>query len=137
MTLKNNTVQLSSIWLPPLSYRGINKIRKDNKHLSVGKMVVNNQSQVVVLNRKFISMWNLTECVVIAQCERQVSWFIANQLKNPKSFLSDIENIKEQRTLETQRIVKLKDGRSFLHIMKPQWLEETVVGRVYRFQAYL
>ena len=134
--LFEDSTQFSPILLSKLNYSTISITRKDNKRLPVGQMVVNNQGKIVSLNQKFISIWKLPEYIVTARCERQVFWFIAEQLSEPHNFLVNIKNIKEQRSLETQGIVKLKDGRSFSHLIKPQWLEKTVVGRIYRFSSY-
>ena len=105
--------------------------------LSVGQMVVNNQGTIVSLNRRFISIWKLTECVVTARCERQVFQFIAEHLENPQSFLIDMRNVHEQMELEVKEQLELKNGRSFMHLTKPQWLEKTVIGRIHLFWPLL
>lgn len=129
-----DSTQFEPIWRTNFSYSSISRTRKNNKHLSVGQMVVNNEGQIVSLNQKFISIWKLTQPIVTARCERQVIQFIAEQLENPPHFLFDIRNVREQRLLEIQELIKLKDGRTFSYIMKPQWLEREIVGRIYRFQ---
>ncbi len=126
--------QFEPIFFTKSSYSRISRIRDDNKRLSVGQMVVNNEGKIVSLNQKFILIWKLPECVVTARCERQVFQFIAEQLENPQSFLINITNFREQMKPEIKELVKLKDGRTFSHKMKPQWLEKKVVGRIYRFQ---
>ena len=135
--LRTDSTQCSPILLPKSSYSGISKTKEDNKRLSIGQMVVNNEGKIASLNQKFVSMWKLTECVVTARCERQIWRFIAEQLSNPYDFLVNIRNIEEQRTLEIQDLVELKDGRCFSQNMKPQWSGKTVVGRIYRFSSLL
>ena len=135
--LRTDSTQCSPILLPSSSYSGISKTREDNKRLSIGQMVVNNEGKIASLNQKFVSMWKLTECVVTARCERQIWRFIAEQLSNPYDFLVNIRNIKEQRSLFIQDLVELQDGRCFSHIMKPQWSEKIVIGRIYQFSSSL
>lgn len=134
--LLSKLTQSELILFTESSYSKINRIKNDNKRLSVGQMVVNNQGTIVSLNQRFILMWNLTECMITARCERQILRFIAEQLSDPYNFLVNIKNIHSQRSLEIQEIIKLKDGRSFSHKMKSQRLEKTVVGRVYQFRNY-
>jgi PAS domain-containing protein len=135
--LVSDSTQYSTISLPKLNFSNISITRKDNKRLPVGQMVVNNDRKIVSLNQKFISIWKLPQHVVQTGGERQVFQFIIEQLENPQSFLIDTRNVHEQRSLEIQDLVKLKDGRFFSHISFPQWLEKTVVGRVYRFRSLL
>ena len=137
MTFVNYAVQHRDFISEFTQYSRINRIKEDNKRLSVGQMVVNNQGTIVSLNRRFISIWELPQSVVTARCERQVFRFIAKQLSKPHDFLFDIRNDREQRLLEIQEIVKLKDGRCFSHKMKLQWLEKILVGRVHLFQSLL
>jgi hypothetical protein len=133
--LFSDSTQYSTISLSKLSSSKISRTRKDNKRLPVGQMVVNNDRKIVSLNQKFISLWKLPQHVVQTGEERQVFQFIVEQLENPQSLLIDTRNVNEHRSLEIQDLVKLKDGRFFLHISFPQWLEKTVVGRVYRFRS--
>jgi hypothetical protein len=135
--LFSDSTQYSTISLPNLSFSKISITRKDNKRLPVGQMVVDNQGKIGSLNPKFISIWKLPQHVVQTGEERQVFQFIAEQLSNPQSFLIDTRNVHEHRSLEIQDLVKLKDGRFFSHISIPQWLEKTVVGRIYQFRSLL
>lgn len=131
--LFDDSTQYSTISLPNLSFSKISITRKDHKRLPVGQMVANNDQKIVSLNQKFISIWKLPQHVVQTGEERQVFQFIAEQLSNPQSFLVNRRNVNEQRSLEIRELVKLKDGRTIVHLMKPQWLEKTVVGRIWRF----
>jgi PAS domain-containing protein len=129
--------QFEPILLPELSSSTTSRTSKNNKPVSVGQMVVNNEGKIVSLNPRFISIWKLPQHVVQARCEWQLFQFIAEQLENPQSFLIDIRNVHEQMNLEIQSSLKLKDGRTFLHLMKSQRLEQKIVGRIYRFSSLL
>jgi hypothetical protein len=131
--LVSDSTQYSTISLPKLNFSKTSITRKDNKRLPVGQMVVNNDRKIVSLNQKFISMWKLPQHVIQTCEERQVFKFITEQLSNPQSFLVNRRNVNEQRSLEIRELVKLKDGRTIVHLMKPQWLEKIVVGRIWRF----
>lgn len=130
----SDSTQFEPILLPKLSYNSISKTREDNKRLPSGQMVVNNEGKIVSLNQKLILIWKLPQHVVEARCERQVFQFISEQLKKPQSFLRDVRNVREQMELEIQNLVERKDGITFSHLIKPQWLDKKVVGRIYRFQ---
>ena len=135
--LLTDSTQCSPILLPEFNQSRTSKAREDNKRSPSGQVLFNNQGKITSLNREFILMWNLTETLVIAGCERQLFRFIAEQLSNPYDFLVNIRNIKEQRSPEIQNLVESKDGRCFSHIMKPQWLEKIVVGRIHQFRYLL
>ena len=147
MTFKNHAVQHRELQTEetqcsPISFtrssgRRISRIKDDNKRSSVGLVTIDNQGKIGSLNPRFISMWNLTEFIIRSLCWQQVLRFIIEQLENPQSFLIDIRSIKEQKTLEIQGIAQLKDGKSFSYSIEPEWLEERVVGRVYRFSSLL
>jgi hypothetical protein len=130
--LFSDSTQYSTISLPNLSFS--KRTRKDNKRLPVGHMLVNNDRKIVSLNQRFISIWKLPQHVVTARCERQVFQFIAEHLENPQSFLIG-SNAQRQMELEVREQLKLRDGRSFLYLMKPQWLGKIVVGRIYQFRS--
>lgn len=115
------------------SYSLTSRIRSDKKRSLAGQMVVNNQGKIVSLNQKFISIWKLPQSVVTARCERQVFQFVAKQLENPHDFLVNIGKIHEQMDLEIQDLVESEDGRYFSHLIKPQWSEKRVIGRIYQF----
>lgn len=136
---KFNSIRLLPPLLPEFNSSTIGRIRENDKRLLIGQMVVNNQGRVVSFNPQFISIWKLTPYVVTARCERQVFQFIAKQLENPQGFLINIRNFHEQveEVEEVKEQVKLRDGRSFLQKMKPQWFENTVVGKIYQFRSLL
>ncbi|MDJ0597020.1 MAG: hypothetical protein QNJ72_44850 [Pleurocapsa sp. MO_226.B13] len=96
-------------------------------------MVVNNQGKIVSLNRKFISIWKLPQDLVKKRCQWQVFQFIAEQLNNPQSFLIDIKNVHGQIGLKIKDQVLLRDGRSLLYLTECQYLEEKIVGRIWKF----
>lgn len=131
--LVSDSTQYSTISLPNSSFSKISITRKDHKRLPVGQMVVNNDRKIVSLNQKFISIWKLPQHVVQTGEERQVFQFIVEQLENPQSFLIDTRNFHEQRSLEIQDQIKLKNGRACSYLITPQWLEKKVVGRIWRF----
>ena len=136
--LHSELTQSEPILFPKLSHSKIERIEEDdNQRSSVGLMTVTNQGKISSLNGRFVSMWKLPKSIVTARCERQAWRFIAKQLLDPYNFLVNIRNIKEQRTLEIQEIVKLKNGKSYSHTMQPQWLEKTVVARTHKFSSLL
>ena len=135
--LSPNLNYLSPIMLPEFSYSKINRTRKDSKHLSTGRMVVNNKGKIVSFNHKFILIWKLPQHIVKARCESQVLQIIAEQLENPIDFLVNIGKIHKQVDTEIQTQVKLKDGRAFSHLIKLQWSDRKVVGRVCQFNPLM
>ena len=137
MSLLSELSQTKSISSAMLSHREIYGKSDDNKRSLVGQMVVNNGGRIASLNPKFISIWNLTEWVVTARCERQVFQFITKQLENPQKFLNNLQKVREQKELEVESQIVLRNGNNFSYLMKPQWFETRVIGRIYQFRPVL
>jgi len=140
MTFENYSVQynnfsnsaLYSQISPRIVRENRNSIKKnDPNRNSNGQMVVSSLGKIVSLNQKFISLWNLPEHLIDERSEKQVMKFIAEQLSNPENFLVNLQNHQKYKVLEMKKIVQLKDGRILSHIMKPQWSNTMVVGRIY------
>ena len=92
---------------------------------------------MVSLNRKFISMWNLSRAIVSSRSDRQAIELVSKQFEDPASFFRETSRIYEQIDLEICDLIKLKDGQVFKRMTKPQWLGEQIVGRIWEFQPII
>jgi PAS domain-containing protein len=108
--------------------------RKDNIQATTGVLVVDLKGRMVSLNQRFILMWNLSEETVSLQNDWQAIKLVSSQFENPACFLIEARKIYEQVELKIHDLIKLKDGRIFERITKPQWSNGVIVGRIWKFR---
>ncbi len=112
----------------------IGKVKKEKSCSTAGIFVVNSSRKIVSLNRKLISMWSFPQRIVSSQNDWQALQFISLKCENSENFLIDIRKIYDRLDLEIKDSIKLKDGRIFERITKPQWSEGKIVGRIWMFR---
>ena len=108
--------------------------KKDNIQATTGILVVDLKGRIVSLNKRFISMWNLSEETVSFQDDWQAIKLVSTQFENPACFLIEARKIYEQVDLKIHDSIELKDGRVFERITKPQWLNCVIIGRIWKFR---
>jgi PAS domain-containing protein len=98
-----------------------------------GILVVDSNRRVVSLNRRLIEMWGFPKHLVVSQSEKLALEFASSQLKNPNSFLKQVQEIYTHMEIEVHDTIKLKSGRIFERHSMPQRLEDTNVARIWIF----
>ena len=126
--------QFSQFSLQKLRERKTTIFSKDNIQANTGILVVDLKGRMVSLNKRFISMWNLSEETVSFQDDWQAIKLVSTQFENPACFLIEARKIYEQIDLEIYDLIELKNGRIFERITKPQWLNGVIVGRIWLFR---
>ena len=110
------------------------KVKEDSSQVATGVLVVDLKGKIVSLNKRFISMWNLSEEVVSLQDDWQAIKLVSTSFENPASFLKEVRKIYKLIDLEIYDSIELKDGRIFERITKPQWLDGIIIGRIWSFR---
>jgi PAS domain-containing protein len=98
-----------------------------------GILVVDSNRRVVSLNRRLLEMWGFPKHLIVSQSEKLALEFASSQLKNPNSFLKQVQEIYTHMEIEVHDTIKLKDGRIFERHSMPQRLEDTNVARIWTF----
>ncbi|MEL6247596.1 MAG: PAS domain S-box protein [Cyanobacteria bacterium J06627_15] len=101
-----------------------------------GLCVVDPSDRVRFHNQKFLQMWNLPVALVKAQADpRQRLQYLANQTVDPNSFTAWVDGLQNRTPAgEAFEQIRLKDGRIFECYSQPQYLHESVVGRVWSYR---
>ena len=99
-----------------------------------GLLVVDAGRQVESYNRQFLAMWSLPEQIVEWSSDLDLLDDIEDQLLDPETFRSRVEELYSQPEVESGDTLFLKDGRVFDRYSKPQYLDGVVVGRVWSFR---
>jgi len=99
-----------------------------------GILVVDRDNKIVNFNQKFIEMWNIPASIIATRDDSLALGFAMEQLKDPESFLSKVEELYNQPLEDSFDLLEFKDGRVFERYSQPEWLGENIVGRVWSFR---
>lgn len=99
-----------------------------------GIYVVDHQGKITSYNLNFMTMWNIPPTVLGSRENNIVMKYILPQLKNPKEFLSSIDEFESGTAHESFDMIEFIDGKIFERYSKPQIIGNTVVGRVWSFR---
>lgn len=98
-----------------------------------GIIAVDNNRKILTCNSEFVRMWRIPENVINAKYIDPVLNIVLNQLIDAESFLARRKEIMSNPDMEFLDEFLLKDGRTILRWVKPQWREGKTTGRVYSF----
>ncbi|RPJ28941.1 MAG: EAL domain-containing protein [Chloroflexi bacterium] len=98
-----------------------------------GILVVDGQGKIVNFNRRFTEMWHIPDAVMESQEDDQALAFVLDQLVDPKSFVTKVQEVYSQMELESLDMLLFKDGRVFERYSRPQLIGGQNVGRVWSF----
>ena len=96
-----------------------------------GIMSIDLEGRVVNLNRRFTSMWRLSDELIVERNAGQLLDCIATQLRNPKHFETVLQRLATEPESESENTLQLSDGRHFICVSKPEYLRDRLVGRVF------
>lgn len=96
-----------------------------------GIMSTDLDGQVVNLNRRFGSMWQLSDDLIVERDAQQMFQHISTQLRSPKHFEAVLERLRQDPESESENTLQLVDGRHFICVSKPEYLRDRLVGRVF------
>ena len=98
-----------------------------------GILVINQHRKVVKYNKQFAELWGMSPELLEGRDDRQLLDFAANQLVDPKEFLSQVNDLYAQLEKSGDDLLFLKDGRVFQRHTRPQYIEGRIIGRVWSF----
>ena len=99
-----------------------------------GIYVVDQHDRITGYNQNFMNMWNIPLALMESGDNETVVNHVLSQIKNPKEFLSSIQDLLVNPSRESFDMIEFNDGKIFERYSKPQKIGDSVVGRVWSFR---
>jgi PAS domain-containing protein len=99
-----------------------------------GILVVDTEGRASIYNHKFAQMWNVPEDILVSGLDEQMLRYVLTQIDNPEEFLSNVSYLYKSPELSGIDEIELIDGRIFERYSIPQWIGDSIVGRVWSFR---
>ncbi|MFA7228887.1 MAG: PAS domain S-box protein, partial [Melioribacteraceae bacterium] len=85
-----------------------------------GILVVNENGEITRYNKKFVEQWRIPEEILATGDDEKAIEFVLDQLKNPKKFVSKVNELYERPLEVSFDVLEFKDGRVFERYSQPQ-----------------
>jgi signal transduction histidine kinase len=99
-----------------------------------GVLVVDRLGKITICNKIFAKMWQIPEHMLSSKDDQLLISFVLHQLKDPETFLINVQKVYKNPSLEICDILEFKDRRVFERYCHPQKLGTEIVGTVWCFR---
>lgn len=99
-----------------------------------GILIIDLEGNIFKWNSKFLELWQVTKEDMYEKKNDLSSPFFKEKIRNLQVFFSTISQTKAEPELITEDIIEFIDGRIIERHSFPQKINETIVGRVWRFR---
>ncbi|PLX86494.1 MAG: hypothetical protein C0617_00855 [Desulfuromonas sp.] len=114
--------------------RSLSLLRATLESTADGIVVADREGNVVIHNKKFVSMWGLEgEDAGVKVCE-QVMGRALDQLQEPEAFMAKTRELADRPEEESWDTLRFRDGRVYELLSVPQRVGGETVGRVWSFR---
>lgn len=111
--------------------RTLSQLRATLEASGNGVLVIDWQGQIVSMNRQFSTLWSIPEALLLDRNDAAIIASLTAQVLETEIAQMRLQAIVDRQ--ETEDIFRLKDGRVFECKSRPQYLGESIVGRVFGF----
>jgi two-component system, NtrC family, sensor kinase len=111
--------------------RTLSQLRATLESTGNGVLVIDWQGKIVSMNRQFSTMWSIPEALLLDRDDAAIIAALVAQVRAPETARMRLQAIVDSQ--ETEDIFELEDGRVFECKSRPQYLGESIVGRVFGF----
>jgi len=98
-----------------------------------GILVVNNDSNIMNFNSRFIDMWQVPAEISSNSNDELLLQYVAEQVENTPAFIARVRELYQNESIQKEEIL-LKDGRAFERYTCPFWSGGRIIGRVWNFR---
>ena len=99
-----------------------------------GILVTDGKGTIVCYNDKFHEMWNLPQKILGQKNDDLALNHVLPQLEDPSGFMKKVRALYANPEQSSLDVFYFKDGRCFERYSQPQWIGESVKGRVWSFR---
>ena len=114
--------------------KSVSLLRATLESTGDGILVVGNDGKILDYNQKFVKMWNIPEHILESKSDKEFLSYVINQLKDPETSLSRIEEIYRNHEIIVKDFIEFKDGRVFRRYSQPMKIGFEDAGRVWSFR---
>lgn len=112
----------------------LSRVRATLESTADGIIVVDDRGQIKDFNEQFKDLWHISsEAMETRDTNRALAVCLA-QLTDPEAYRATVERLRGRPDREGNGTLQFKDGRVVEYCVKPQWLENRIVGRVWSFR---
>ena len=98
-----------------------------------GILALDADGHVVNFNRRFAQLWALPETAVLQRDDAAVFAWLESCMNEPTAYRQRLESMRHDPEAEYFDVLQLADGRVFERTCRPQYLGDSLVGRVFSF----
>lgn len=99
-----------------------------------GILVTDAYGNVIQHNQRFLELWRMPESLLKAKDEVILLDFVTNQLRDPESFIQDVNYYNQNIEIEVSDTILFLDGREYERVSLPMHVNNIAVGRVWSFR---
>lgn len=99
-----------------------------------GILVTAMDRRIQAFNQRFVEMFAVPDDLIASRDAWKVRDWVADLAEQPESFIADVERLYADPSNEFHSILELKDGRIIERYTRPQYLGDTIIGRVISFR---
>lgn len=109
----------------------VSQLQSSLESTAEGILALDLQGQVIYVNRRFVLMWAIPDEILVARRESGMLAHITSCLLDANDFTQSLRRMKLEPHLETEETLALMDGRYVICVSKPEFLRDSLVGRVF------
>jgi diguanylate cyclase (GGDEF)-like protein/PAS domain S-box-containing protein len=117
-----------------LTERSLSLLKATLESTADGILVVDKEGRWTEFNQRFAEMWNIPAEILRSGDDDAALDFVVTQLADPIVFIDKVRELYSHPAEKSFDTFRFKDGRTIERYSIPQYLNDTVVGRVWSFR---
>jgi signal transduction histidine kinase/CheY-like chemotaxis protein/ABC-type uncharacterized transport system substrate-binding protein len=116
------------------SSNSVSLLRATIESTNDGILVVDKTGRIVDWNKRFLELWRIPDELISTRDDDRALAYVLDQLTNSDDFVAKVKTLYNQPEEESLDVLRFRDGRIFERYSRPQYLNNSIVGRVWSFR---